>query len=40
MLEELGIKRANLYTWFKKVGLDVKELRRSLRRQGRSSRGS
>ncbi|MBN1442873.1 MAG: DUF2791 family P-loop domain-containing protein, partial [Planctomycetes bacterium] len=30
MLERLGIRRSNLYTWMRKVGIDVAELRRRL----------
>lgn len=30
MLKKLGIKRSNLYTWFRKLGIDVRELRRRM----------
>jgi DNA-binding NtrC family response regulator len=30
LLERLGIRRSNFYTWLRKVGLDVEEMRRRL----------
>ena len=30
MMQRLGIKRTRLYTWFRKLGLDVRELRKQL----------
>ncbi len=30
MMRELGVKRTRLYTWFRKLGLDVRELRKRL----------
>jgi DNA-binding NtrC family response regulator len=32
MLEALGIRRSNFYTWLRRVGLDVEEMRKGLQR--------